>query len=110
MPAQIKIKLTAKEKKQLEGNIKSRKTSVRLVERSKIVLLAAEDIPNYKIASMLKIDVNKTGRWRNRFEQKRLNGIEKDLPRGANHGGKDSTEQRKTAFTNNQNNNPGKAG
>jgi len=95
MPAQIKIILSAEERKQLEQNIKSRKTSVRLLERSKIVLLAAEDIPNYRIAEKLKIDVNKVGRWRNRFAQLRFQGIEKDLPRGANHGGKNSAEQAK---------------
>ena len=95
MPAQIKIVLSSSEKKQLRKNIKSRKTPVRLLERSKIVLLAAEDIPNYKISKTLKIDVNKVGRWRNRFAVNRHQGIEKDFPRGANHGGKDSTEQSK---------------
>lgn len=93
MPAPVKIVLSSEEKKQLEKNTKSRKTPVRLVERSKIVLLAANGIPNYQIAEELKIDVNKVGRWRNRFADKRLPGIEKDLPRGANHGGKNSAEQ-----------------
>jgi len=95
MPAQIYIILSEDEKRELEKNVKSRKTSVRLVERSKIVLLAAKDIPNSKIAEKLKIDVNKVGRWRNRFEQKRVAGIVKELPRGANHGGKNSATQAK---------------
>jgi len=95
MPAQIEITLSADEEKKLAQNIKSRKTSVRLVERSKIVLLAAKNIPNYKIAEELEIDVNKVGRWRNRFAERGLQGIEKDLPRGANHGGKDSSDQAK---------------
>ena len=95
MPAPIKIILTASEEKQLEKNVRSRKTSVRLLERSKIVLLAAKNIPNYKIAEKLDIDVNKVGRWRNRFEKKRFEGIEKDLPRGANHGGKNTADQAK---------------
>jgi len=95
MPAQIEIVLSSEEKKQLEQNIRSRKTPVRLVERSKIVLLAAKNTPNYKIAEKLTIDVNKVGRWRNRFAQRRFQGIEKELPRGANHGGKDSGEQAK---------------
>jgi len=95
MPAPIKIILSREEKQQLEKNIKSRKTSLRLLERSKIVLLASDDIPNYKIAEMLKIDTNKVGRWRNRFAKNRFQGIEKDLPRGANHGGKNSIEQAK---------------
>lgn len=95
MPAQVKIILSPKEKKQLQKNVKSCKTPVRLVERSKIVLLAAKNIPNYQIAEELNIDVNKVGRWRNRFAQTRFAGIEKDLPRGSNHGGKDSTKQAK---------------
>ena len=95
MPAQIKIILSGHEKKQLKQNIKSRKTSIRLVERSNILLLAAEDIPNYKIATKLSLDVNTVGRWRNRFAEKGLPGIEKDLPRGSNHGGKNSEDQSK---------------
>ena len=93
MPAQIKITLSTKDQKQLEKNVKSRTTSVRLLERSKIILLAAQDMPNYKIAEELDVEVNKVGRWRNRFADKGLPGIEKDLPRGANHGGKNTEEQ-----------------
>jgi transposase len=93
MPAQVKISLSAEDKKRLEKNVKSRKTPVRLLERSRIVLLAAESIPNYKIAEELDIDVNKVGRWRNRFFESGHQGIEKDLPRGANHGGKNSEKQ-----------------
>ena len=58
MPAQVKISLSAEAKNRLEKNIKSRKTPVRLLERSRIILLAAEGIPNYKIAERLDIDVN----------------------------------------------------
>ncbi len=64
MPAQINITLTAQEKKQLEKNVRSKTTPVRLVERSRIILLAAKNVPNYKIAEELEIDVNKVGRWR----------------------------------------------
>ncbi len=95
MPAPTHIVLSSEEKKQLEKNIKSRKTPVRLLERSKIVLLAATGLPNYRISEALNIEVNKVGRWRNRFAGKGLQGIEKDLPRGRNHGGKDSLKQAK---------------
>ncbi len=95
MPAQINITLTAQEKKQLEKNVRSKTTPVRLVERSRIILLAAKNVPNYKIAEELEIDVNKVGRWRNRFFERGFRGIEKDLPRGANHGGKNSADQAK---------------
>ena len=93
MPAQVKVTLSEEDKKCLIKNIRRRTTPVRLVERSKIVLLASQGQPNYKIAQKLGIDVNKVGRWRNRFVEKGWSGIEKDLPRGANHGGKSSKEQ-----------------
>ena len=95
MPSPVKITLSHEEKKQLEKNITSRKTAVRLVERSKIILLAADNVPNYRIALQLGIGVNKVGRWRNRYAERGMQGIEKDLPRGANHGGKDTAEQAK---------------
>lgn len=98
MPAQIPIHLSADEIKQLKQHRQSRKTPVRLLERSNIVLLAAEGLPNYQIATKLTIDVNKVGRWRNRFATWRLAGIEKDLPRGANHGGKKISRASQTAF------------
>lgn len=95
MPAQVNLSLSPEEEKQLEQVIKSRKSPVRLVERAHIVLLAASGKPNYQIADELGIDVNKVGRWRNRFAEDRFAGIEKDKPRGANHGGKNSAEQAK---------------
>jgi len=99
MPAQIPIHVSPDETKQLNKNKRSRKTPIRLLERSSIVLLAAAGIPNYHIATQLKIDVNKVGRWRNRFAERRLAGIEKDLPRGANHGGKNSAAQARLRST-----------
>ena len=93
MPAPIKITLDKPEREQLQINLRSGKTPIRLVERSKIVLMAADGMPNYKIAEALDIDVNKVGRWRNRYAENGLTGIEKDLPRGANHGGKDTIKQ-----------------
>ena len=95
MPAQISITLSPEEKKELENNISSRKTSVRLVERSRIVLLAADAMPNYEIAQQLNIDVNKVGRWRNRFAEQRMDGINREKPRGANQGGKNTEDQAK---------------
>ena len=99
MPAQVKVTLSEDDKKCLRKNIRRRTTPSRLVERSKIVLLASQGKPNYKIAQELGIDVNKVGRWRNRFVENGFPGIEKDLPRGANHGGKNSKEQAKLRST-----------
>lgn len=89
------INLISEEKTQLERNIRSRKTSVRLLERSRIILLASEGVTNGDIAKELSVSHNKVGRWRNRYAEKRHAGIEKDLPRGNNQGGKSSIEQAK---------------
>ncbi len=95
MPAQVKVTMTDEEREQLERNVRSRKTSVRLLDRSKIVLMAADGVPNYRISQELEIDVNSVGRWRNRFVDERLPCLEKERPRGANHGGKNTLEQAK---------------
>ena len=58
MPAQVSISLTPEIKHQLEKNVRSRKTSVRLLERSKIILLAAQGVPNYRISQDLGININ----------------------------------------------------
>jgi transposase len=53
-----------------------------LTKRAKIVLMAAEGEQDKTIAELLGIDRRQVSRWRRRFIQKRLAGIEKDLPRG----------------------------
>ena len=88
MPAQVKVTLSEDDKKRLISHTRCRTTPIRLAERSKIVLLASQGQPNYKIAQALGIDVNKVGRWRNRFVASGFAGIAKDQPRGAHHGGK----------------------
>ncbi|WP_213960007.1 helix-turn-helix domain-containing protein, partial [Variovorax sp. dw_954] len=58
-------------------------TSVRLAQRARIVLLAADGIQNKDIAEQLDIGRVQVARWRERYVQSRLAGIERDLPRGA---------------------------
>ena len=89
------VMLTAIERRRLETWASARSTTVRLVERSKIVLMACAGMPNQAIAKALGIDQNTVGRWRNRFVKERVKGIEKERPRGGNHGGKDSKRQAK---------------
>lgn len=93
MPTPTPINLTGEEEAMLKKNLRSGKTPVRLRERSEIVLLAASGLPNYKIAERMGIDINKVGRWRNRYAEEGFAGIEKDRPRGANHGGRDASAQ-----------------
>jgi transposase len=75
------ISLDSAEKELLKKLSKRRSVSVRLAERSKIVLLAAEGKDNHAIASELGITRQKVGRWRKRYSEDGLSGIEKDSPR-----------------------------
>lgn len=77
------IVLTDEERAELERLIRSKLTSVRLVQRARIVLLAAEGKQNKEIAAALAIGRVQVSRWRARYRAKRLAGIERDLPRGA---------------------------
>lgn len=99
-----RIKLTEKEFKTLTSWSRGRRTPTRLVKRAKIVLMAAEQEQNKIIAERLGIDRRQVSRWRRRFVEKRLTGIEKDLPRGGRKAKKrerwtasiiDTTTQRK---------------
>ena len=87
------ITLTDTDKQILQKNVRSRSVSIRLSERSKIVLLSAEGLENKTIAKRLNILPNKVGKWRNRFAEGGIKSISKDKPRGTNHGGKDTLKQ-----------------
>lgn len=93
MGAPITITLQDSERQKFEQLCRSGKTPVRLKERLTIVLLANEGLNNGEIAERLSISDHKAGRWRRRFAEQGLAGIEKNLPRGNNHGGKDAQEQ-----------------
>ena len=64
-------------------------------ERLSIVLLAAQGLTNKEILELLPFGIHKMERWRNRFAESGLQGIEKDRRRGLNHGGSDSVKQDK---------------
>ena len=77
------IVLTEEEREKLLRLTASGLTSVRLSQRARIVLLAADGVQNKDIAEQLGIGRMQVGRWRERYAQQRLAGIERDLPRGA---------------------------
>jgi transposase len=76
------IILSAEERCALERWARGRTVQARQAERAQIVLLAAEGKLNKEIAADLNIPPNKVCRWRSRFAEQRIRGIEKDLPRG----------------------------
>jgi transposase len=71
----VKIELTEVERAELEKNIKGHKVEKRLYIRSKIILLAAEGKECTEIAKILDVSEKTCRKWRNRFAEKRLDGI-----------------------------------
>jgi transposase len=75
------IELTPDQQSILESQARSRSLSARLVERSRIVLLAALGKQDKEIAHTLHLTPKKVSRWRKRFLRLGLAGLEKDAPR-----------------------------
>jgi transposase len=80
------IILTSEEHAELTKLACSKLSSVRLALRVRIVLLAADGMHNKDIAQQLGVGRVQVSRWRERYAQSRLVGIERDLPRGAPPG------------------------
>jgi len=76
------IMLSKRERITLQRWSQGRTVSVRQSERAGMILLAAEGLLNKEIAGRLGVKAHTVGRWRSRFAELRLTGIEKDLPRG----------------------------
>lgn len=76
------VVLTEEQRTTLRRWSRGRTTPTRLVRRSQIVLLAAEGKENLEIAAGLGIERTIVGRWRRRFAEQGLAGIEQDAPRG----------------------------
>jgi len=77
------IVLTDEQASELTRLARSKRTSVRLAQRAQIVLLAAQGLQNKDIAEQLGIGRVQVARWRERYLELGLPGIERDLPRGA---------------------------
>src|SRR5215471_7452222 len=75
------IQLTPDQQSLLESQARSRSLPARLVERSRIVLLAARGKQDQEIAHTLHMTPQKVSRWRKRFLRLGLAGLEKDAPR-----------------------------
>jgi putative transposase len=76
------IVLCDAERQQLETMAASRALSHSLVTRAKIVLMAANETSNTKIAQHLRLDPSTVSIWRNRFFADRLEGLHDELRPG----------------------------
>lgn len=77
----IALSLDETERHHLERLKRGRRVPVRLAERAAIVLQAADGLENQQIGKMMGITRQKAGRWRQRYAERGLAGIEKDAPR-----------------------------
>jgi transposase len=76
------VRLSDEDRAILERWSRSRSTEARLVERASIVLLAARGLENKDIAVEVGVTRATVSRWRNRFAERGIPGIEKDDRRG----------------------------
>jgi len=89
----VAIVLGQEERLTLERWARGRSTPARLVQRAKIVLEAAAGARNIDIARSVDTDRLTVARWRERFAQRRIEGILKDAPRS----GRRPTRRREAA-------------
>ena len=83
IPEATPIRLTAEERTELEGLARSSKTEHRLRQRARIVLLAAEGEATRSIARAVHCTIGTASKWRVRFADKRLAGLDETGDRGA---------------------------
>jgi transposase len=69
----------------LQRHARARSLPARVVERARIVLLAAAGLQDKQIAAELRITPETAARWRNRFLDGGLAALEKDAPRPGRH-------------------------
>jgi len=72
------IELTEAERLGLERIVRAQRTEVRLLERARVVLLAAEGLGDIEIGKQLGVSRQKAARWRGRFAELRQAGLERD--------------------------------
>jgi len=82
MRTAVEVRLSKAERRTLERWWRGQLTPARQVLRARGILLAADGFSNADIAEELGVKPHTVGRWRNRFNENRLPGLEKDRPRG----------------------------
>ena len=75
------IELIPAARMELEKLSRRRTTPVRVVQRSRIVLLAADGMQNQEIAQRLSVTPRMVALWRGRFIERGVEGLMKDAPR-----------------------------
>ena len=80
MRPSVEIELSGDERSELERLARGRKVWRSLSDRARIVLLAAEGLTNVQIGTVLGVANQTARKWRNRFAEHRMDGLD-DEPR-----------------------------
>jgi transposase len=88
------INLTAEERELLEQWVRSAKTEQRLVFRARVILAAAKGEDTTTIAASLGVRPATVSKWRTRFAQQRLSGLQDAARPGARRVYDENTEER----------------
>jgi len=83
IPEATPVVLTAEERAELEGLARSTKTEYRLRQRARIVLLAADGMASRAIGRAVGCMTGTASKWRVRYAEKRLAGLDETGNRGA---------------------------
>ncbi len=93
------LKLSNSEQSMLEAWTRRRMSAQALAQRARIVLLCASGKNNSEAASELKVSVGMVGKWRNRFVDKRLDGLLDEPRPGAPRSVSDADVERVLTMT-----------
>jgi transposase len=80
VPTLPPLSITEEERAELQRRVRAHTTPQRAAKRARVVLLAAEGVPNRQIATLVGMNQHTVSHWRHRFEAERLAGLE-DRPR-----------------------------
>jgi len=75
VPTVPPLAITDEERAELERRVRAHTTPQRSAKRARVVLLAADGIPNRRIAPMVGMNQHTVAQWRRRFATERLAGL-----------------------------------
>jgi transposase len=76
MPTIPPLVTTEEERAELQRRVRAHTMPQRAAKRARVVLLAADGVPNRQIAPMVGMNQHTVAQWRRRFEAERLAGLE----------------------------------
>src|SRR5258707_2540101 len=83
IPEATAITLTQEERTELEGLARSTKTEHRMRQRARIVLMAADGVATRAIGRTVGCTTGTASKWRVRYAEQRLAGVDETGDRGA---------------------------